>query len=258
MTIVDEAALRGGASRKRNLFSHVVEELGGRIVRGEFGPSAALPNEAELGQAFGASRSVIREAVKSLAAKGLLESRTRTGIRALAPLHWNLLDSEVLAWRYSAMPPAAFSREIFEIRGMIEPRAAALAAERAAPAELAEIEAAFLAMEAAEAPGNAAIQADLRFHRAILAAAHNDLLLQMGNLIAAGLLVSYRLSSDPFRVFLPLHGLVLDAIRARDGEAAQMAMDRLLRETREFLDRHLGKSGRRRRAGGSIERPASA
>ena len=67
---------------------------------------------------------MIREAVKSLAAKGMLESRTRTGIRVLSPIHWNLLDPEVLGWRYSAMPPAQFFREIFEIRGLIEPQAA--------------------------------------------------------------------------------------------------------------------------------------
>ena len=128
MTNLDTSALRGRSSRKRNLFTHVVEELGSRIVRGEFGPSGALPNESVLSQEFGASRSVIREAVKSLAAKGLIESRTRTGIRILSPIHWNLLDPEVLDWRYSAMRPADFFREIFEVRGMIEPQAAELAA----------------------------------------------------------------------------------------------------------------------------------
>ena len=173
MINLDSAASRGGLSRKRNLFSHVVEELGSRIVRGDFKPGAALPNEAVLGQEFDASRSVIREAVKSLAAKGLIESRTRTGIRVLSPIHWNLLDPEVLGWRYSAMPPAQFFREIFEIRGLIEPQAAAFAAERASKAEIAEIAAAYAAMEAAEQPGSAAINADLRFHRAILAGAHN-------------------------------------------------------------------------------------
>jgi GntR family transcriptional regulator, galactonate operon transcriptional repressor len=226
----------GRSPRKRNLFSHVVEELGLRIVRGDFSAGMALPNEAVLGEEYDASRSVIREAVKSLAAKGLIESRTRTGIRVLPPLHWNLLDPEVLAWRYSAMPPAQFYREIFEVRGLIEPHAAAFAAERASKAELAEMTAAFEAMQAAEQPGNAAINADLRFHHAILAGAHNDLLLQMGNLIGAGLTVSYRLSSESFSVFLPLHKEVLDAILARDAAAARSAMTRLLLETRAFLD----------------------
>src|SRR4029079_5767613 len=117
-----------GRTRKRNLFAHVVEELGIRIVRGILKPNEAFPHEADLGREFGGSRSVIREAVKSLAAKGLIESRTRTGIRVLAPMHWNLLDVEVLAWRYSVMPQAQFYIELFEIRQMIEPEAAALAA----------------------------------------------------------------------------------------------------------------------------------
>jgi DNA-binding FadR family transcriptional regulator len=242
MLKLDSAALGGRSPRKRNLFSHVVEELGLRIVRGDFRPGTALPNETVLGQEFDASRSVIREAVKSLAAKGLIESRTRTGIRVLAPMHWNLLDPEVLAWRYSAMPPAQFYREIFEIRGLIEPHAAAFAAERASKAELSEMSSAFDAMQTADQPGNAAIEADLRFHRAILAGAHNDLLLQMGNLIGVGLTVSYRLSSDSFSVFLPLHKKVLDSILLRDASAANFAMAQLLSDTQDFLETRLSRS----------------
>jgi DNA-binding FadR family transcriptional regulator len=252
VTKLDASALPGSRSRKRNLFSHVVEELGSRIVAGAFGRDGALPNEAELGTEFGASRSVIREAVKSLAAKGLLESRTRMGIRALPPVHWNLLDPEVLAWRYAAMAPAQFFAEIFEIRSMIEPQAAALAAERATPAEVGALAQAYADMQAADLPGNAsAIDADLRFHQGLLQAARNDLLLQMGNLIGVGLLVSHKLSSDSFAVFLPLHREVLDAVAARRPEAARAAMARLLAETRAFLQDHLpGRPTRRRAARG--------
>jgi DNA-binding FadR family transcriptional regulator len=256
MAEFDASALRGGPARKRNLFSHVVEELGRRIVRGDFGSS--LPNEAELGREFGASRSVVREAVKSLAAKGLLESRTRTGIRVLTPMHWNLLDPEVLNWRYSAMPPVDFYREIFEIRGMIEPQAAALAAERAAAEEIGEIAEAYRAMAAASDPGSTAIEADLRFHRAVLAGAHNDLLLQMSNLIGVGLTVSYRLSSESFTVFLPLHKSVLDAIAARRPDEARKEMARLLDETKLFLDARLRTSGKAQRARGKGRLPVTA
>lgn len=244
MKSFDSAALGGGLSRKRGLFSYVVEELGRRIVGGEFQPGASLPNEAELGQELDASRSVIREAVKSLAAKGLIESRTRTGIRVLPPMHWNLLDPQLLGWRYSTMPPAQFYREIFEIRGLIEPPAASFAALRATKAEVDEISAACAAMEAAATPGNQAISADLRFHHAILAGAHNDLLLQMGNLIGVGLTVSYRLSSESYTVFLPLHKKVADAIVTRDARAARDAMGRLLAETYAFLDAQLSRPRR--------------
>ena len=257
MTDLDAAALRGGFSRKRNLFSHVVEELGQRIVRGDFAPDAPLPNEAVLGQEFGASRSVVREAVKSLAAKGLIQSQTRTGIRVLPAMHWNLLDPEVLGWRYASMPPSEFFRELFEIRSFIEPQAAALAAERGTKAEIAEIAAAFAAMEDVEEPGNEAISADLRFHRALLAAAHNHLLLQMGNLIWAGLTVSHRLSSDSYEVFRPLHKEVLAAVAARDPQGAHDAMARLLADTRKFLQTRLGRTQRGQKAGRGKPRTAA-
>jgi hypothetical protein len=116
MTFPDPSVLLGGAGRKRNLYSHVVQALGIRIVRGELGAGEPFPSEAELGREFGASRSVIREAVKSLAARGLLESRTRTGIRVLPSMHWNLLDVDVLTWRYEAMPRASSSGVVRDSR----------------------------------------------------------------------------------------------------------------------------------------------
>ena len=236
MTFLHPVALLGGAGRKRNLHAHVVQNLGSRIVRGETKAGDPFPSEAELGREFGASRSVIREAVKSLAARGLLESRTRTGIRVMPPMHWNLLDIDVLAWRYEAMPRAQFFQELFEIRGMIEPPAAALAAERSTRAEVAGIASAYAAMEKSDPSTEAAIEADLRFHRAILGASHNDLLLQMGNLIGVGLLVSYRISTDPYRVFLSSHKAVLSAIEKRRPAAAQKAMLELLAGTRDYLE----------------------
>lgn len=239
-------AVRSSATRKRNLFAHVVEELGSRIVRGDLKPGNTLPNEAELGRELGASRSVVREAVKSLAAKGLLEPRARTGTRVLAPIHWNLLDLDVLAWRYAAMPRAQFFHELFEIRRMIEPPAAELAAERAMEPDLREIAEACAAMEAADPSSDHAIDADLRFHRAILAASHNDLLLQMAGLIGVGLATSFRISTRSYTVFLPLHRRVFEAIRDRRPAGARESMEELLSGTREFLGRELGDSGRTR------------
>lgn len=228
-----------GASRKRNLFAQVVEELGIRIVSGDLKPDEPFPKEADLEREYGVSRSVIREAVKTLAAKGLLESKTRTGIRALPPIHWNLLDGEVLSWRYSAMPPVQFFAELFEVRKMIEPEAAALAALRATQADLAEIETAYAAMVEASQASIPGIEADLRFHRAILAAGGNPLLLQMGNLIGVGLLISHRFSREAFVIFLPGHRAVMDAIKAGNAEAARAAMRRLLSETADYMKDHI-------------------
>lgn len=229
--------------RTRNRFANAVEDLGSRILRGDLKPGEILPNEAELGRELGASRTVVREAVKSLAAKGLLQPRTRTGTRVLESFHWNLLDLDVLGWRYAAMPRSQFFRGLFEIRTMIEPVAAALAAERATGADLAVLEQTYLVMEAVDHASDAAIDADLRFHRAILAGSHNDLLLQMGGLISVGLLASFRISSRSYDAGLPLHKRVLDAIRDRHAEQARENMAVLLSSTREFLERELAGPG---------------
>lgn len=239
MTKLTPSSLLLGKGKKRSLFAHVVEEIGTRIVRGDLKPGDPFPNEADLGREFEASRSVIREAVKSLAAKGLLESRTRTGIRVLPPMNWNLLDVSVLTWRYASMPPKQFFVELFEIRSMIEPRAAQLAATRATDEEIDVIGAAIAAMENAKPSGDEAIEADLSFHRAILSAAQNDLLLQMGNLIGVGLLTSYRISSEPYSLMLARHEDVYAAIRDRDPIRARQTMELLLRGTQEFLDTHV-------------------
>jgi len=225
--------------RPRNLLGQVVEKLGIQIVCGELAPDKPFPTEADLADNFGVSRSVIREAVKTLAARGLLESKTRTGIRVLPPLHWNLLDGEALSWRYRAMPPVQFFNELFELRLMIEPNAAALAAERAAPEDLVEINDAFKAMSEANQANNSGVEADLRFHRGILAASHNQLLLQMGHLIGAGLLISHRFSRESFEIFLPQHRQVMRAIEAHKPESARRTMERLLADTRAYLKDHI-------------------
>ena len=155
--------------RKRNLFAQVVEELGSRIVGGDFKPGDTLPNEADLGRELGASRSVVREAVKSLASKGLMEPRTRVGTTVLQPTQWNLLDLDVLGWRYAAMPPMQFFQEMFEIRRMIEPEAASLAA-RTRDGRRSRGHGAGLptTSKRLKQSSSDAIDADIRFHRSIL------------------------------------------------------------------------------------------
>ena len=224
--------------KKRNLFGQVLDGLGSRIVRGEVQPGQTLP-ETELCRDLGASRTVVREALKSLSAKGLVDTRTRTGTRVLEATHWNLLDLDVLGWRYAAMPRVQFFRELFELRRMIEPNAAALAAERATPADIEMIACAYADMQKAPHESQSAIDADLRFHRAVLTAAQNELLAQMASVIGAGLLTSFRISSSSFDVFVPQHGEILEAIRHGRAAAARAAMDKLLLSTRDFLEHEL-------------------
>ncbi len=224
--------------KKRNLFGQVLDGLGSRIVRGELQPGQTLP-ETELCRELGASRTVVREALKSLSAKGLVDTRTRTGTRVLEATHWNLLDLDVLGWRYAAMPRMQFFRELFELRRMIEPNAAALAAERATAPDIEAIADAYADMQKAPRESQSAIDADLSFHRAVLTAAHNELLTQMAGVIGAGLLTSFRISSSSFDIFVPQHGEILEAIRYGRPNAARAAMDKLLLSTRDFLEREL-------------------
>ena len=182
--------------------------------------------------------------MKSLAARGLIESRTQTGIRVLDPMHWNLLDFEVLNWRYSTMPPHQFYGELFEIRQMIEPQAAALAAARATAGEIAIIAEAFGAMTEASPVDASAAEADLLFHRSILAAGHNALLLQTGQFDRGRTLHRPQdISRSPSPCSCPCTSWCSTASRAAIPPKARHAMERLLSETLEFMNGRLKANG---------------
>jgi GntR family transcriptional regulator, galactonate operon transcriptional repressor len=231
--------LPGNGGRRLNLHAQVVRELGLRILAGGLRPGHVLPNEADLGRELGVSRSILREAIKSLAAKGLVASRTRVGTHVRDPQHWNLLDLDVLSWRYATMPRMAFFRDLFEVRRVVEPGAAELASETAEPSDLAALDQACAAMEQAEPTSDAAIAADVAFHQAILTACHSDLLLQFGTLIGVGLETSFRISTRFYPVSLPHHRPVLHAIHRRNPAKARAAMQTLLSETFADIERQL-------------------
>ena len=198
---------------------------------GELAPGAVLPNEADFSASLRVSRTALREAIKVLAAKGLVESRPKTGTRVRPRADWNLLDPDVLAWQFAAGPLERFIEDLFELRQMIEPQAAAMAARRAGPVEIERIEQAYRGMAAAGNDSDLWIDPDLRFHQAIIRATGNELLWPLGAMIETALATSIRLStarSDGPIHALPLHRAILDAIRKRNAGAAQAAMYRLL------------------------------
>src|SRR5947209_10892524 len=127
------------------LHGQIVHAIGRQIVSGAVRPGEVL----SLPEGLPASRTVLREAIKVLAAKGLVESRPKTGTRVRAPQSWNQLDPDVLAWQQEGMPQPAFLRKLTEVRLIVEPAAAERAAQRARPAALAALDAAFGDMEAA-------------------------------------------------------------------------------------------------------------
>ena len=174
----------------RGLHGHVVDEIGRQIVGGRWAPGDALPNEDDLVADLGVSRTVVRESIKVLQAKGLLEVRPKTGTRVRPRRVWHLLDPDVVGWLFAGIGRGVDLgdlRELHEVRTTIETAAARLAAGRRTEAELSEIEAHERRVEAAWAEPLAERAADLDFHAAVVEAAHNGLLSHVSALIRVAL-----------------------------------------------------------------------
>jgi len=219
---------------RAGLHGRIVHTIGRRIVTGEIQPGEQLPAPSGVR----VSRGVVREAIKVLAAKGLVVSRPKTGTRVRPPEHWNLLDLDVLAWRQEGLPRATFTGKLTEVRLIIEPGAAELAARRARPDQVARLEAALLDMRAAldlSPPDYEAYnEADIRFHRAIVQACDNEVLQQMGAIVNTTLHVSFTAAirvPGLARASLPRHQAILDAIRRHQPNRARAAMQLLVQNT---------------------------
>jgi DNA-binding FadR family transcriptional regulator len=221
----------------RNLHGQVVNELGRRVVSGAYPAGAVLPNEEQLCQELQVSRTALREAVKVLAAKGLLEARPRIGTRVRVRDQWNLLDPDILAWRCATGADAEFLRHLTELREIIEPAAASLAATSRTPEQLAAIAAALQDMRNAPAV-NQWIEADLAFHTAILRATNNPLLMPLAAIIGSALEsllgVTARSAGD-FKRALPDHQKVFEAIEGGDAQSALHRMAGMLSDTRSLM-----------------------
>ncbi|WP_329473433.1 FadR family transcriptional regulator [Streptomyces sp. NBC_01723] len=206
----------------------VVDELGRHIVEGAWEPGDPLPVEDALAADIGVSRGVLREAVKALVAKGMLSVRPRTGTRVLPPEHWNHLDRDVLRWK-QAGDATALLRDTGELRRIVEPEAARLAADRAGPDDVRVLYESLASMEAAAAaPGRRGyVEADIAFHRALLDAGGNRLLGSLGRAVEIALEHSFLISTQtPGAVegSLPGHRAVVQAVEARDPAAASDAV----------------------------------
>lgn len=225
------------------MHGRVVEWIGTRIVSGEFAGGSRLPNETELAARLQVSRGGVREAVKALAAKGLVEARPRLGTRVLPRADWNLMDREVIDW-HGRVSHLDFLEDLLELRLMVEPAAARLAADRASDAQLDELDEAYRGM-AEHAPGlpgaeDAFVAADLAFHLTLLRASGNQLVEQLGRLLEAGLHHSLEATSHlpgGVAATLPLHRSVLNAVRRRRPESAARATRRLLDVTVDAVER---------------------
>jgi DNA-binding FadR family transcriptional regulator len=209
----------------------LLDQLGRSIVRGELAPGDPLPNADDWSAAHGVSRTVLREVVKVLAGKGMVESRPKIGTRIRDRGDWNFLDPDVLAWRYGATTDFVEARSLFELRRAIEPMAGDLAARRAGKAELEFLEQLYGKMELYVDDNERFAEADLDFHQAIMRMTGNELFGSLAALTETAMLISFRLSDDnPYgqRPSLPLHKRVCECIANRDPAGARDALITLL------------------------------
>lgn len=230
------ASRQTSSAAGRNLTYAMLDEVGREIVTGAY-EQRDFPTEAELAREHGVSRSVTREAVKMLTAKGLLTARPRKGTTVLPASSWNLFDPDVLRWLLERKFSLRLLREFTELRIAIEPAAAALAAQAADSAGIAAIAAGFRRMEAAEAGSDDPLEADIAFHIALLSASANPFYVQFRDVVSTALRTSIRFTNQ-FKgrtASLPAHGEVLTAIEARDPVRARTAMAAIISEVMALI-----------------------
>lgn len=227
----EEALGKGGRSTGRRLRGAIAHYLGRAIVGGDIPPGERLTGEIANAQTLDVSRSAYREAIQALTAKGLVESRTKAGTRVLPRNRWNLLDPDVLAWAFAGEPDHAFIRDLFELRAIVEPAAARLAATRRDSADLIALKAALAGMRRHTLATEAGRKADRDFHDVLLRATHNEAMMALSASIGAAVnwttqfkQRSAALPRDP----VPDHRRVSDAVSAGDGDAAERAMRALI------------------------------
>ncbi|MDG1905546.1 MAG: FadR/GntR family transcriptional regulator [Arenicella sp.] len=226
------------ANNRFNLTQQVAETLGKAIVRGEYSKDKPVPSEAVICTQLEVSRSAAREAVKSLAAKGLISSRARQGIRILPESQWNLFDADVLRWLSITNPSLELIRECAELRVAMEPEAAALAATRQNRKKLDLVCAALNEMRLAETGAADPLEADISFHLSILSASENRFFIQLGRIIDTTLRGSIRFTNH--RSGLPAasyadHKLIYDAIVAGEASEAANSSRQLMEEALAFI-----------------------
>ncbi|HUS55804.1 MAG TPA: FadR/GntR family transcriptional regulator [Thermohalobaculum sp.] len=221
-----------------SLSTQVAREIGKRVVSGAYPPGHLVEDENALAERYQVSRSVIRDAVKILVGKGLLEVRRGIGTRVRPRAKWGLLDDDVMAWSQSAPPSAELLHQLMDFRQIFEPKAARLAAERGTDEDHALIKAAIERMEVEKGSAEDFVIADAMFHRSILRATMNEFLMALEGVIFSALLSSIRLTNKDPRDnegSIPYHREVYEAIAARDGEIAERVMENLLKDASHRL-----------------------
>lgn len=235
-----------GARRRPRVLPDVVRTLATDILSGRIEPGAALPREPDLSAEYGVSRTVIREALKTLAAKGLVSIRSRVGTIVNDSDEWNIIDPQVLDWYGPDALDQRMQMAILETRMAIEPLIAELAAERATLLEIANLETAWRGMADAGADVAAFIRADIEFHQILYRTSHNPVFRQIGNMIDAALRSTLKATAihslDHRAEAVRVHGDLVEALRLRDPAAALGATHAMLRLARRDLPGSAGQA----------------
>lgn len=215
--------------KRRSNHAHVVAELGRGIVSGSIPEGSLLPGDAELSARFGVSRTVLREAMKTLAAKRLVEAKAKVGTRVLDRSSWNFFDSDVLGWRFETGLDFDFIEHLAEMRLALEPAAAAAAAVRATSDDIVALYAIAAKFDDLSHTAGSIAKVDLEFHVAIARMSGNPFMRSASALIEAALAISFQLSSpaaspETIDEVASNHLRIAHAIASRDPQKAEAAM----------------------------------
>lgn len=230
----------------RGVHGHIVEQLGRSIVNGDIAAGSVLPSEAAMLERFAVSRTVLREALRVLGAKGLVESRQKVGTRVRNTAAWSLLDPDVMSWLEARSLTPELRDRLLEFRCIFEPAAAAMAALRATAGDREALAEAVARMKRAINDPAEYFEADLDFHKHLFAATGNPFLVSLGHAVLGLLAFSFKLQQHPllsWKIGLRMHTLVLRAILAGDPAAASAAMLDLINRAGSELDDFMRSAG---------------
>ena len=209
--------------------------FGKQIAQGAYAPGAALPSEAELCARFEVSRNVLREIIKMLASRRLIDAQPHRGLFVMPGEQWNYLDADVLEWVLEKGASPALVCSLIEVRSLIEPTISRWAAERATAVDLVDIEANFNRMAANQSRPDVFQAADIRFHHAVLLASHNVVIQQLSNAVGALQRAIFDLTFQTGEEHMALtvreHHELFDAIRRKNPVAAEEASRRMVTRT---------------------------
>ena len=215
---------------QRNLSYLLAEKLGQQILAGEYQAGSILPGEMDLAEQFGVSRTAVREAVKMLAAKGMLLPRPRIGTRVMPQSQWNFLDQDLLTWWMTRENFGQVMQHFLILRTSLEPQACSLAATKATPEQKARLVTLMAEMQALHLDFDRErwIEVDTQYHQLIYEASGNPFLTSFANLFSSVYQSYFRAITGNEVIKLQHHQAIVDAIVASDSTSALAACQMLL------------------------------